>query len=527
MTNPNSVEEANASSASAVNVGQRAKAAPQRLGIALAVIAAAQLMVVLDATVVYVALPHIQSALHFSSTSLEWVVNAYTLAFGGLLLLGGRSGDLLGRRRIFIAGILLFAFASLMGGLAQDQAWILVARVVQGIGGAFAAPTALSLIAVTFPEGPPRNRAMGVYAAVSISGSAIGLVLGGLLVTYASWRWVLFINVPIGLFVAFLAPRVLGETERRRGRFDLPGAITGTVGVSALVYGLTNGTTSANGVSNWGDTKVIVSLVVAAVLLVAFAIIEVRSEHALLPMRVLRNRDRTGSYLIMLCIGTALFGMFYFLTIFVQDVWGYSPIKTGLAYLPMVALMMAGSGVAAQLVPRVGARPLLLAGGLFGAGGMFWLSRISEHSSYAGGMLGPMLVTALGLGMLFVPLQLVGLAKVPTEDAGAASSMLNVGQQVGGSIGLAILGTVAWSAVANSFRSQAASAAHSATTHLSAAQQAAAQHAATSQALAYGFGRAFLVSAGIMVLGLVISALTIRIKRGDLEGVDPMAAPGA
>ena len=303
--------------------GTGATGAPsRRLGLALAVIATAQLMVVLDATIVNVALPHIQTALHFSGTNLEWVVNAYALAFGGLLLLGGRSGDLLGRRRIFIAGILLFSLASLLGGFATDQAWLLTARVVQGIGGAFAAPTALSLIAVTFPEGKQRNRAMGVYAAMSVSGAAVGLIAGGLLVQYADWRWVLFVNVPIGLIVAALATRVLPESTRRRGNFDFPGAITGSLGLGLLVYGLSNAATSQNGVSHWGDTKVIVSLVASVVLLVAFGIIEARSKHALVPMRVLRSRDRTGAYLISLCVGTALFGMFFFLTVIVQEVWG-------------------------------------------------------------------------------------------------------------------------------------------------------------------------------------------------------------
>ena len=214
-------------------------------------------MVVLDATIVNIAQPHIQTALHFSGTNLEWVVNAYALAFGGLLLLGGRSGDLLGRRRVFIAGILVFSLASLLGGLATSEAWLLAARALQGVGGAFAAPTALALIAVTFPEGPPRNRAMGVYSGMSVAGGAIGLLAGGLLVTYLSWRWVFFVNVPIGLAVALAAPRVLGESERRRGRLDLPGAITGSLGLAALVYGLSNAATGPNGVSHWGDTKVI------------------------------------------------------------------------------------------------------------------------------------------------------------------------------------------------------------------------------------------------------------------------------
>jgi EmrB/QacA subfamily drug resistance transporter len=501
---------------------------PRRLGLALAVIATAQLMVVLDATIVNVALPRIQDALGFSGTNLEWVVNAYALAFGGLLLLGGRSGDLLGRRRIFMAGIALFAVASLAGGFAQDQAWLLTARVIQGIGGALAAPTSLALIAVTFPEGKARNRAMGVYAAMSISGAAVGLIAGGLLVNYLDWRWVLFVNVPIGAVVLLLARRVLPESGRRTGNFDLPGAITGTLGLGALVYGLSNASNETTG-SNWGDPKVIGSLIAAVVLLVAFVFIESRSEHALLPFRVLRSRDRSGAYLISLCVGTALFGMFFFLTIFVQNVWGYSPLKTGIAYLPMVVMIMAASGIASQLVSRVGARPLMTVGAAIAAGGMFWLSRLNEHSSYATGLLGPTLVTALGMGLIFVPISLVSLTRVADNDAGVASSLLNTGQQVGGSIGLAVLGTVAWSAVASNLHSASAAAAAAAKSghaqHLSAAATKAAQTAITNHALAYGFARGFLVSAGIALIALVIALAMVRVKREDLAGINPMAAP--
>jgi EmrB/QacA subfamily drug resistance transporter len=496
----------------------------RRLGLALAVIATAQLMVVLDGTIVNVALPHIQTALGFSGTNLEWVVNAYTLVFGGLLLLGGRSGDLLGRRRIFITGLLVFAGASLLGGFATDQAWLLAARAIQGAGAAMAAPTALSLIAVTFPEGPPRNRALGVYASMTVAGVAVGLIAGGLLVSYLSWRWVFFVNVPIGLVVAALATRVLPESQRSTGRFDLPGAVTGTLGVGSLVYGLSSAATTTNGVSHWGDTKVIASLAAAVVLLAAFAVIEVRSTHALLPIRVLRSRDRTGAYLISLCVGTALFGIFFFLTIFVQDVWGYSPLKTGIAFLPLVAVIIVLSGVASQAVSRIGARPLLIAGSASMAGGMFWLSRITEHSSYAGGLLGPMLIIATGLGLLFVPMTLVALTKVRNEDTGVASSLVNVGQQVGGAIGLAILGTVAWSAVASNLRSHtaaAAAAAKAAGHPLTAATQTQIQH----HALATGFSQAFLVSAAIGLLALIIALAAIRVTRQDLSGVDQTTAP--
>jgi EmrB/QacA subfamily drug resistance transporter len=499
-----------------------AGAAPRHLGLALVVIATAQLMVVLDATIVNVALPHIETALRFSGSGLEWVVNAYALTFGGFLLLGGRAADILGRRRMFIIGVLLFSVASLLGGFATTQAWLLTARAVQGVGGAIVAPAALSLVTTTFPEGPPRNRAMGVYAAMSIGGAAVGLLVGGVLTSYLSWRWVLFVNVPIGIAVACSAPFVLGVSERHRGRFDLPGAITGTGGLAALVYGLSEAAPGSNGISHWTDPKVIGSLIACVVLLAGFVLIESRSEHALMPLRIFRNRDRTAANLIMLCIGTAMFGMFFFLTVFVQNVWGYSPLKTGVAYLPMVAMIMLMAGLGTQLVPRIGARPILLAGTLVGAGGMFWLSRINEHSTYVGGLLGPMLVTAAGLGVLFMPVTLICLSRVSDRDAGLASSLPNVGQQVGGSIGLAVLGTVAWTAVAHSIHSQltsAAAAAAKAGHAVHASASAKVPTAITDHALAYGFSRGFLVSAGIALIALVVTILMVRVTREDLSGV--------
>ena len=474
----------------------------RHLGLALLVIATAQLMVVLDATVVNVALPRIQTALGFSGSGLEWVVNAYALAFGGLLLLGGRAGDLLGRRRMFVVGLLLFSAASLAGGLATSQAWLLAARAVQGAGAAIVAPTALALIATTFPQGPPRNRAMGVYAAMSVAGAAAGLIAGGLLVTYASWRWVLFVNVPIGIAVALAAPAVLPGTARRPGRFDLPGTMTGTVGVAALVYGLSSAATSPDGTSHWGDGKVVAALTAAVVLLTAFAVIETRSRHALLPVRLLRSRDRLGANLIMLAVGTAVFGVFFFVTLFVQEVWGYSALRTGVAFLPLTVAMLAASGAATALVPRIGARPLLLAGGAASAGGLYWLSRMTEHGTYAGGLLGPTLLTGVGIGLLIVPLQLVALARVAEADSGVAASLLNVGRQVGGSIGLAVLGTVAWTVVAGHARGARGQASAAAYRH----------------ALAAGFDRAFLVAAAIALLTLVVAITTIRLRRADLSG---------
>jgi EmrB/QacA subfamily drug resistance transporter len=434
------------------------------------------------------------------------VTNAYALALGGLLLLGGRAGDLLGRRRMLVAGLLLFSAASLACGLATSQAWLLAARAVQGAGGAIVAPTALALIATTFPAGPPRNRAMGVYAAMSGAGGAVGLLAGGLLVTYASWRWVLFVNVPIGIAVALGALIVLPAAARRPGRLDVPGAITGTIGVAALVYGLSSAATSPDGTSHWGDATVVTALAAGAVLLAAFALIETRSRAALLPGRLLRQRDRLGANLVMLVVGTALFGVFFFINLFVQEVWGYSALRTGVAFLPLTVVLLGGSAAAATLVSRIGARPLLLAGGAASAGGLFWLSRLTEHSTYAGGLLGPILLTGAGLGLLFVPLPLVALVRVADADSGVAASLLNAGRQIGGSIGLAVLGTVAWTVVADGARADAAAA------------RAASWQAVYRHAMAAGFDRAFLVASGIALLIVVVTIAVIRVRRADLNG---------
>ncbi|HWF79091.1 MAG TPA: MFS transporter [Streptosporangiaceae bacterium] len=499
----------------------------RHLGLALVVIATAQLMVVLDAAIVNVALPHIQHALGFSGSGLEWVVTAYAVTFGGLLLLGGRSGDLLGRKRIFIAGLLLFSAASLFGGFATSEAWLLAARAVQGVGGAMIAPTALALITTTFPQGTQRNRAFGVYAAMSGGGAAVGLVAGGLLTTYLSWRWVLFVNVPIGLVTAILARYVINESEKRAGRFDLPGAITVTGGVAALVYGLSNASTDQSGVSHWSDPKVVISLIAAAALLASFALIEIRSKHALLPLRVLADRSRTGAYLVMLCLATAMFGIFFFLTIFVQEVLGYSALRSGLAFLPFAVMVVVMAGFVSRLVARTGPRPLMIAGSAIAAGGMYWFSHITDHTQYLSGLLGPMLVTSAGLGMLFVPISLVALTRVRAEDSGVASSLLNTGQQVGGAIGLAALGTVTWTVVSNSIKHQVATAAAAAAragAHLPVVKGGKLPTAILDQALATGISRGFLVAAGIAICALVLVVGTIRISRDDIAAV-PM--PGS
>ncbi|HEX6452904.1 MAG TPA: MFS transporter [Trebonia sp.] len=486
----------------------------RRLGLALVVIASAQLMVVLDATIVNVALPHVQHALGFSGSGLEWVVNAYAVTFGGLLLLGGRAGDIFGRRRVFVLGLLLFSAASLLGGFATSQAWLLTARAVQGAGGAVIAPTALALITTNFPEGRPRNRAFGVYSAMAGGGGAVGLLLGGVLTTYASWRWVLFVNVPIGIVVAVMARRVLNESPRRPGRIDVAGGVTVTGGVALLVYGLSKAATGPDGVSHWGDAQVLASLAASAVLLVSFVLIERRSSHPLLPMRVLADRNRSGAYLVMLCTGTAIFGLFFFLTLFMQSVLGYSAIRSGVAYLPFALGIVVASALASRLVARTGPRSLILAGAAAVAGGTFWFSRLTEHSGYAGQLLGPMLVTSLGLGLLFVPLSLLALHNVAEQDSGVAASLLNTGQQVGGAIGLAALGTIAWTTVANTVRNTGKAIAAGRQPPQSPAQIAA-------HALATGFSRGFLTATGIAILALLIAIATIRVSRQDLTGVVP------
>jgi EmrB/QacA subfamily drug resistance transporter len=495
----------------------------RRLGLALLVIATAQLMVVLDATIVNVALPHVQRALGFSGSGLEWVVNAYAVTFGGLLLLGGRAGDILGRRRVFVFGLLLFSAASLVGGFATSQWWLLTARAVQGAGGAVIAPTALALITTNFPEGGERNRAFGVYAAMAGAGSATGLLLGGILTTYASWRWVMFVNVPIGIVVAAAAPRVLAESPRRPGRIDAPGAVTGTGGVALLVYGLSKAATGADGVSHWGDAQVLASLIAAVVLLTSFVLIERRSARPLLPLRVLADRNRSGAYLIMLCISTGLFGLFFFLTLFIQTVLGYSAVRSGIAYLPFAAGTVIASALASQLVPRIGPRPLIVAGAAAVAGGMFWYSRLTEHASYASQLLGPSLVSSVGLGLVFVPLSLVALHSVAEQDSGVASSLLNTAQQVGGAIGLALLGTVAWTTVANSIRTQVAHAAAAAAKAGRPLPKPGTPPPASiyNHALTVGFSRGFLVAAGIGLLAVLIAIATIRIRRQELSGAVP------
>ena len=478
------------------------------LGLALALISAAQLMVVLDGTIVNIALPHIQTDLGFTPASLSWVVNAYTLAFGGLLLLGGRAGDLLGRRKVFMTGVGVFALASLIGGLAQTEGMLLGARVLQGVGAAIASPTALSLITTTFPAGPARNRAFGVYAAMSGAGAAIGLLLGGVL-TESSWRWTFFVNVPIGILVLVMAPRVLGESERESGGFDIPGAVSATAGLVSLVYGLTHAASTS-----WSNGVTVTTIVTGLVLIALFLVIESRSTHALMPFRVLASRTRAVSFVSMLVVGAGMFAMFYFLGLFIQQVLGYSPVKSGFAFLPFSVGIVVAAQTASALITRVDPRWISGFGGLLGATGMYGFSRLQVDSTYLGGLLPWMILLSVGLGLVFVPLTLTAVKGVAREDSGVGSAVLNTMQQVGGSIGLAVLSTVSVSALKD--KTVELMSAPGTDLGASAKQQIA------LVAQTHGATRAFLVG-GVMVLSAaVIIVVGLDVKHEELGSDEPV-----
>ncbi|HVC70031.1 MAG TPA: MFS transporter [Acidimicrobiales bacterium] len=403
----------------------------------LAIILATYLMIILDATIVITALPQIHRSLGFSSTGLSWVQNAYTLAFGGLLLLGARAGDILGRRRVFVAGIALFTLASLLGGLAPSATWLLAARAVQGIGAAIAAPSTLALLQISFREGPERARAIGAYSAVAGAGGSVGLVLGGMLTSWVSWRWGLFINVPIGVALVLLAPRYLPESERRHGRFDLAGAATSTLGMTSLVYGFVRA-----GSAGWGNRVTLASFVAGAALLGVFALTEKRAEQPITPLHLFASRERAGAYGARMLLVSGMFAMFFFVTQFLQGVRGYSALGAGLAFLPVTAVMFGAARTAPKFAPRVGNTRLLIAGVFLAMVGMAWLSRISAGTPYFPDIAVPMLLLGLGIGTAMTPLTTAGMAGVEPEDAGAASGVVNVSQQLGGSLGLGILVTV-------------------------------------------------------------------------------------
>jgi EmrB/QacA subfamily drug resistance transporter len=466
---------------------------------------AAQLMVILDLTVVNIALPHIATGLHFSTTSLSWVMNGYTLTFGGLLLLGGRAGDILGRRRVFLAGIALFTLASLAGGLATSAPWLLAARAAQGVGGALASPAVLALIVSGYPDGQARTRALAIYTAVVTGGGSLGLVLGGVITEWLSWRWVLFINVPIGLAVLLIAPRFVPETPRQPGRFDLAGAITSTIGMASLVYAFIRAASDG-----WGNRTTIAAVVTAVVLLGLFVLNETRAQQPITPLRLFASASRSGSFVARLLLVAGMFGMFFFLTQFVQEVLGFSPLRAGLAFLPMTIALFAVSRLAPRLMARFPAKSLLVAGLLPVIAGMAWLSRVSPGTSYAGGVLGPMLLLGAGLGLAFVPLTSASLAGVAPEDSGSAASMVNVMQQVGGALGLAILVTV-----------------------FGAASRAAARHpllhagpvAQAHDILTRGMSTSFRVAAVFDLVALLIVVLVIKIRQPAQATAAPAAPP--
>jgi EmrB/QacA subfamily drug resistance transporter len=415
-----------------------------RRGIALAIMLGAQLMIILDMTVVNIALPHIQASLRFSSTGLAWVLNAYTLTSGGLLLLGGRAGDILGRRRMFIAGISLFTLASLAGGLSSSAALLIAARAAQGVGGALASPAVLALVVSSFPEGRERTRALAIYMGVITGGSSLGLVLGGVITEWLSWRWVLFINVPIGVAVLAVTPLFVAETPRLPGRFDLAGAVLATTGVTALVYGFIRAASDG-----WGDRLALAAFGAAAVLITLFAVTETRARQPITPLRLFADVSRSGSFIARLLLIAGMFGVFFFLTQFLQKVMDFSPLRAGVAFLPLTVALFGASRLAPRLMPRLGTKPLMIAGMVPAIAALAWLSRVTPATGYWSGIFGPMMLLGLGMGLVFVPLTTTSLAGVPPADSGAASGLVNMLQLVGGALGLSVLVAVYGSASRN------------------------------------------------------------------------------
>ena len=462
---------------------------PRAKNLALLLLAMTQFVVVIDASIVNVALPSIGAHLHFSRDDLTWVVNSYTLTFGGFLLLGGRMADLLGRRRMFMLGLVVFSLASLAGGLAQSETWLIAARAVQGLGAAIVSPAALSIITTTFADGAERNRALGIWGAVAGAGGAAGVLLGGILTSGLSWRWVLFVNVPIGLIAAGLAPRVLLESRREEAgsSFDIPGAVTVTAGLALLVYAVVDAVNVG-----WGSTRTIACLAVAVLLLIAFVVIELRATDPLMPFSIFRLRTLRGANIVGLLIGMSLFSMFFFISLYLQDVMGYTPIQTGIAYLPLAVGIIVSAGIASQLVTRVGFKIPLTLGMLLIAGALLWFAQVpAPHGAYLSDILGPSLLAAVGLGLAFVPVTIAAVTATKPQEAGLASGLINTSQQVGGALGLAILATVANSRTQSLFH---------AGVHSSAV------------ALTKGFDRAFLIGAGFAILGAILTMLLISSK---------------
>ncbi len=479
--------------------GTQPPADPRRFR-ALAVIAVAQLMIVLDATVVTIALPSAQKALHISVADRQWVMTAYTLAFGGLLLLGGRIADYLGRKRMFVLSLIGFAAASALGGLAQSPAMLFGSRALQGAMAAVMAPAALSLLTVTFTEPRERARAFGVYGAIAGGGAAIGLILGGLLTQYISWRWTLLINAPIAVAAALAATRLVGESRsEHRSHYDLRGALTSTAGLVALVYGFTRADTAG-----WGAASTLSLVAAGVVLLAGFVVFELRASSPLLPLRVLTDRNRGGAYLASLLAGTAMFATFLFLTYYLQQTLGYSAIRSGFAFLPFSVGIVGGATVSSRLLPRFGPRPLMVGGFLLAAAGLLLFTQVQADSTYLLHILPAELLTSAGMGTSFVPLSSTALIGVDPADAGVASALVNTTQQTGGSLGVALLNTVAASATSGYLAG-----------HGPAAVRAAAVH---------GYTTAFLVSCALLATASAACLLLLRAGRHDVPAEPGLVA---
>jgi len=453
--------------------------------LALALLAMTQFVVVIDASIVNVALPSIGGALDISQANLSWVVNSYTLTFGGFLLLGGRLADFLGRRRVFMIGMTLFALASLVGGFAQNETWLIAARAVQGLGAAIASPAALSIITTTFPEGQERNRALGIWGAVAGAGGAAGVLLGGVLTEWAGWEWVLFVNVPIGAFIVWQAPKRLLEStsdEESDRTLDIPGAVTVSAGLALLVYAMVDATKVG-----WSSTDTVWRLVGAGALLVAFVVIELRTRKPLVPFSIFRLRTLRGANIVGVLIGMSLFSMFFLITLYLQQVLSFSALEAGLAYLPLAFAIILTAGAASALVTKVGFKNVLIVGMLFVAVGLGWFSQVEPDGSYVVNVLGPSILAGIGLGASFVPVTIAAVTGTEPHEAGLASGLINTAQQVGGALGLAILATIANSSTNDAF----------------------ATGADKATALTNGFADAFTVGAAFAVVGAVLAAFLI------------------
>jgi len=465
----------------------------------LVLVCLAQFMVILDATIVNVALPSIQADLGMSESGLQWVVNAYALLFGGFLLLGGRAGDLIGRKRIFLVGLVVFTSASLLCALATGERWLILARGLQGLGAALVSPAALSIVTTTFREGAERTKALGVWAAIAVGGGAVGLVLGGLLVETLSWPWIFFVNVPVGIAAFVVSLRFVPESkdEHMHKSFDLAGAVTVTGGLIALVYGIVR---SAE--SGWGSGDVLGFLALSAVLLVAFVLIERRSAEPLVRLSIFSVKTVRGANAAMFVVAAGLFAMFFFNTLYVQRVLGFSPLEAGFAFVPFTAGVIVGAALSQKLVPALGAREVPLIGAALGAVGLLLFLRLTPDSSYVTDLLPGILLTSVGMGLVFVPITLIATSGVPVDDAGLASGLFNTSQQIGGALGLALLSTLA----ANRTDDELASLG---TQNPSPAQQA--------EALVSGFHVTWLASAILLAAGGLLLVLLVR--RRDAEAV--------